>query len=83
MDTYTETLGNDHHVAHISSDPKAIRSAIDKEKWIQKYAVQILNRYLHWQTPLGVAHAYTGKLGEDLAAFYDDPLKRMFVEATY
>ena len=46
-------------------------------------AGRILKHFTRWQTPLGVAPAYIGRLREDLTSFYDDPLKRMFIEATY
>jgi hypothetical protein len=54
-----------------------------KERWLQKYASRILTVWSHWQTPLGVACTYTYKIKIDLGRFYDDPLKRMFIEATY
>jgi len=61
---------------------KSMREA-HKEKWLQKYAYRILMVWSHWQTPLGVAGAYMNKIKMDLGRFYDDPLKRMFIEATY
>jgi hypothetical protein len=54
-----------------------------KERWLQKYASRILMVWSHWQTPLGVTCGYTHKIKMDLGRFYDDPLKRMFIEATY
>jgi hypothetical protein len=30
-----------------------------------------------------VTPVYVGKIEADLARFYDEPLKRMFIEATY
>ncbi len=51
--------------------------------WLRKYTSQMLGHWSQWQTPLGVARAYAGQIKKDLAKFYDDPLKRMFVEATY
>jgi len=39
--------------------------------------------WTQWQTPLGVAPAYTTYITADLAQFYDDPLKRMFIETSY
>lgn len=58
-------------------------SEIKKRKWLQKYSRCLLDHWLQWQTPLGVANAYTKKIREDLIEFYEDPLKRMFIEATY
>ena len=83
MDARVRTSSNHRHIADTVGDPEAAVLAIDRERWIQKYAVRILNRYRHRQTPLGVATAYTTRLKADLIAFYDDPLKRMFVEASY
>lgn len=54
-----------------------------KEEWIQHYAEQALRFWLQWQTPLGVARDYMEQIKEDLAKFYDEPLKKMFIEATY
>ena len=54
-----------------------------KEKWLQKYASRILTVWSQWQTPLGVAPTYTDRIKKDLVRFYDDPLKRMFIETTY
>jgi len=81
MDTCAAKL--DRKCAATSEGSQGMAWTIDREKWIQKYAVRILNRYLHWQTPLGVASTYAGRLKEDLVAFYDDPLKKMFIEASY
>ena len=61
---------------------KSMREA-HKEKWLQKYAYRILTVWSYWQTPLGVAGVYVNKIKMDLGRFYDDPLKRMFIEATY
>lgn len=58
-------------------------SEIKKRKWLQKYSYRLLDHWLQWQTPLGVANAYTKKIRDDLVEFYEDPLKRMFIEATY
>lgn len=67
METHTEKLIQDDN----------------KENWLQKYASRILRIWSHWQTPLGVAGAYINQIKQDLATFYDDPLKRMFIEKTY
>jgi hypothetical protein len=83
MYTHTERLGSSRHRVDIPHDSRAVELAIDKERWIQRYAVRILNRYLHWQTPLEVATACASRLRNDLAALYDDPMKRMFIEASY
>lgn len=66
-----------------SYDPQIQTSGTDKEKWLQKYASRILMIWSQWQSPLGVTRNYTNKIKTDLVSFYDDPLKRMFIEATY
>jgi len=67
----------------MSTQIEKLIPSVSKEKWLQKYASQLLELWLQWQTPLGIAYAYTNQIKEDLAKFYDDPLKRMFIEATY
>jgi hypothetical protein len=54
-----------------------------REMWLQKYASRILVVWAGWRTPLGVAPAYADRIKKDLARFYDDPLKRLFIEASY
>jgi hypothetical protein len=66
-----------------SYDPQRPTPDTNKEKWLQKYASRILMVWSQWQTPLGVAPAYTDRIKMDLVRFYDDPLKRMFIETTY
>ena len=67
----------------MSTHTEKLIDGISKEKWLQKYASRILRLWSQWQTPLGVAGAYTNQIKQDLAKFYEDPLKRMFIEATY
>ena len=83
MITQKETSQGDNHFGTSSHDPKGPTPDTSKEKWLQHYASRILQLWSHWQTPLGVACAYTDKIKTDLGRFYDDPLKRMFIEATY
>ena len=83
MDTCIEELGTRFGVVAVSEGPEEMILPTSREGWIEEYAGRILELYMRWQTPLGVAQAYTGKIKEDLAGFYDDPLKRMFIEATY
>ena len=56
---------------------------MDKREWIQKYACRMLNLWLRWQTSLGVAQDYVQQIKKDLSRFYDDPLKKIFIETTY
>ena len=72
-----------NHLTADSYDPQKPIPDTNKEKWLQKYASRILIAWSQWQTPLGVACAYTDKIKMDLSRFYDDPLKRMFIEASY
>lgn len=83
MITQKEISHSNNRFSTSSHDPQIPTPDTSKEKWLQKYASQILMVWYQWQTPLGVACAYTDKIKTDLGIFYDDPLKRMFVEATY
>jgi hypothetical protein len=56
---------------------------IARDKWLQKYSQRLLRLWLQRQTPFGVACAYTEHIKEDLAEFYEDPLKKKFIETTY
>ena len=58
-------------------------SDVGKKKWLRKYSRRLLRHWLQRQTPLGVSPVYIGQIEKDLARFYDDPLKRMFIETTY
>ena len=65
------------------SDSKAMELPNDKEMWIQKYAVRILVRFRQRQTLLTVSNTYLTRLKVDLEVFYDDPVKRLSIEASY
>jgi hypothetical protein len=54
-----------------------------KNRWIQKYSQRILKQWLRRQTPLGIAGTYVEQIKEDLVTFYNEPLKRIFIETTY
>ena len=47
-----------------------------------RYFIACGSYWLQWQTPLGIAPAYAEQIERDLAAFYEDPLKRVFIETT-
>ena len=83
MTTQNEILNSDNNSSVCSYNPQIQTSETDKEKWLQKYASRILTIWSQWQTPLGVTCNYTDKIKSDLVGFYDDPLKRLFIEATY
>ena len=65
------------------SDSKAMELSNDKEMWIQKYAVRILVRFRQRRTLLTVSNTYLTRLKADLEVFYDDPVKRLSIEASY
>ena len=55
-----------------------------KEGWIEEHALKILNMWQLNRTPLGgVDDEYLAKLKEDLAGYFDDPLKRSLIETSY
>jgi hypothetical protein len=83
MITEKQITQNSNRLAAGSHDSQGPTLDTDKAEWLEKYASRILAVWSHWQTPLGVACAYTDKIKTDLVRFYDDPLKRMFIEATY
>ena len=83
MSTQKETS---HTMNRLVADSHELQNPMEdtnKEKWLQMYASRILMVWSQWQTPLGVAPAYTNRIKRDLARFYDDPLKKMFIEASY
>ncbi len=58
--------------------------ATTKEDWIEEYALRILGMWQINYTPLGkVDDGYIAKLREDLAGYFDDPLKRSLIETSY
>ena len=83
MNTPKETSHTDIRLNASPHNHRESMREAHKEKWLQMYACRILTVWSHWQTPLGVAGAYVNKIKMDLGRFYDDPLKRMFIEATY
>jgi len=65
---------------------KAAKPNVDniaKDKWLQKYSHQLLRLWLQRQTPFGVACTYRAQIKEDLGDFYEEALKRKFIEKTY
>jgi len=83
MIAYTGTI---HVVGSKSSHnlrKPVCKTCLSKEEWLQRYAQRALKVWLKWQTPLGVAHNYAEQLKNDLAAYYDEPLAKTFIETTY
>jgi hypothetical protein len=83
MTTQNEILNSDNNSSICSYDPQRPTSDIIKENWLHKYASRILVIWSQWQTPLGINRNYTDKIKTDLVSFYDDPLKKMFIEMSY
>jgi hypothetical protein len=59
------------------------QSNISKKIWVQKYSYRMLKLWLQRQSPLGIARTYIEQIEKDLAEYYDEPLKRIFIETTY
>ena len=85
MSTYVETghaakgRGTGlHHPQRTNTE-----SDIARKKWVQKYSHRLLRLWLCRRTPFGVARAYAGHIKECLTEFYEDTLKRTFIETTY
>jgi hypothetical protein len=58
--------------------------AITKEDWVEEYALKILNMWQLHHALLGeVDDGYLTKLRDDLAGYFDDPLKRSLIETSY
>ena len=85
MSSYVEVdcMTKESHVVLGSPLRKNTHSEIMKLKWLQKYSHRLLGQWHQWQTLLGIDSAYADKIREDLAEFYDDPLKKTFIESTY
>ena len=85
MNTYVETDCMTRESDAVLDSPQRTNtdSEVKRHRWLQKYSNRLLEQWLRWQTPLGVTHAYAERIKEDLAEFYEDPLKIMFIEATY
>jgi len=83
MDVTTKRPGIGGHVRPIWCARQKKRTVANKEGWTREYAKRILKHFMKWETSLGVAPAYINKIQKDLTSFYDDPLKRLFIEATY
>ena len=85
MSTYVETdrEAEKHGTRPDCCQRDNVKSDAGKKRWLQEYSSRLLGLWFQWQTPLGVASAYTEQIKNDLAEFYEDPLKRTFIEATY
>ncbi|MFC1635816.1 hypothetical protein ACFL5Z_13335 [Planctomycetota bacterium] len=79
----TVTHINENEIRTVLRSARSKSTEPSKGEWIQDHAKRILRLWSQWQTPLGIACTYAEQIREDLAEFYDDPLKRMFIETTY
>ena len=85
MSTNTGTLNTTDGIFPETPRPDELGQEIStaREKWIKYYANRMLRCWLQWRSPLGVARDYVEQLRENLAEFYDEPLKKIFIETTY
>ena len=85
MSRYAETgwTTKSHGAGSHSPQKNNTEPDIAKKKWIQKYSRRLLKLWLGRQTPFGVAGTYAEHIKEDLAEFYENPLKKKFIETTY
>lgn len=65
------------------SDGYAASHPTGKQEWVQQHAHHMLQHWLKWGSPLGIAPSYVAKLERDLAKCYDQPLLKAFIERTY
>lgn len=83
MKIQKKRVGHYPEVKDICGGSKTTELRIERDRWIHKYALRILHQFQQWQTPLGVTNRYLAQIKKDLTQYYDDPLKRLFVEASY
>jgi len=72
-----------HGAGSHSPQKNTAESDIARKNWIQKYSRRLLRLWLGGPSPLGVAGTYAEHIKKDLAEFYEDPLKKKFIETTY
>ena len=83
MKIYTNIIREKHNNDNSSKNVGKKSWEIKKEEWLQKYASRILRIWSQWQTPFGVTSDYIVHIKTELANFYEDPLKKMFIESAY
>ena len=53
-----------------------------RDQWIEKHAHQIQKLFHQWQEPMGIdGQAYREHLKEELAAYWEDPLLKTYIES--
>ena len=82
MSTDIEKCNQSGHIES-SSLRMEQRKSETKEEWLKHYSDQIFSLWLRWQTPLGISHLYIERVMQELSEYYNEPLKRKFIEATY
>ena len=81
MNARTKSNGGSQSSAKSSrAKPKTL---VGRQQWVEEYARRILRLWLQWETQMPVACAYLEQVKADLAVFYENPLKRTFIERTY
>lgn len=56
---------------------------ISRKQWAQEYAQRILKLWQSQESPLGVDDGYAQHLEEQLLQYFNDPLLRDLIEASY
>ncbi len=56
---------------------------ISRRQWAKEYARRILKLWQSQESPLGVDDGYAQHLEEQLLQYFDDPLLRDLIEASY
>ncbi len=56
---------------------------ISRTQWAQEYAQRMLNLWQSQESPLGVGDNYAQHLEEQLLQYFDNPLLRDLIEASY
>jgi len=54
-----------------------------RKQWIQHYADRVYELWLQQEARFDMTPDYLQQIETDLAALYEHPLKRTFIEATY
>ena len=85
MKLFEKSFNEDPTLASIARKTKQPHheNKLSKKKWIQLYAGRMIKFWSGWASPLGISRDYLAYLADSLAQFYDEPLKRAFIERTY
>ncbi len=61
----------------------ATSTEITRTQWVREYSQRILKLWQAQENPLGVDDDYVQHLEEQLLQYFDDPLMRDLIEASY